>query len=296
MINQAKRNHFLRSSVAFVLVFTMASVSLMANGRQHISHGGSDRDRTGLSDLITSVKSSPRMATQIERREGSPLTIIDSSAWEISRNTYRKLTSRAAGFNAVSYPRITVANTSDQEINQITFVVSDVPTRQHSFITVKNLNVAPGEVYVAETEKLMRAGYQPAVRERLSGPQKFLVPANEAPGFDSNKVWMPGSAADLSVTVGYVGFSNGSKWDCREHQIVSRNIKGGGLSPALATAGVRPRTVGYSPTAAADAICLCVVFSDDPSTCYFISLCDNLDDCIICALICCGVLFAITAQ
>jgi len=291
MVKQIKRNNFLRSIVGLVLVFTLASASLLANGRQR-DLDRQNGDRAGVGELVARVKNSPRMPTLIERREGSPLTIIDSSSWEISRNTYRKLTGRAAGFNAVSYPRITVANTSDQEINQITFVVTDVPMRQHSFITVKNLNIAPREVYVAETEKLMRAGYQPAVRERQKGPQKFLVAAEEAPGFDSHKVWLPGSAADVSVTVGYVGFSNGSKWDCREHQIVSRNIKGGGLNPALAAAGVRPRTVGYSPTAAADAICLCVVFSDDPSTCYFISLCDNLDDCILCALICCAVLFA----
>src|SRR5689334_1760614 len=96
--------------------------------------------------------------------------------------------------------------------------------------------------------------------------------------YDSSHVWMPGSAADLSVTVGLADQANGNRWDLRQRI----KISGKGNDP------FKTNVAAVAPAAVA---CACagtvICFPDGSWVCWGECYGCTIEDCAICAIIGC---------
>jgi hypothetical protein len=267
-------------AVAAVTLVMMASVGVIAS---RTKPSESDRNQR-LDDTVAGVLGSARASNEINGVGESPITIIDSSSLEISRKVYGKLTgARTSSGKAASYPQVTLLNNSRSAVTQVLLILTNKVTGMRTRLKISNINIPPNSTYVVDPEKWMipaLIGIQPA----RADDQPRVISRKRVLRYDSDRVWLVGSAADLAITVGLVDQANGSRWD------ITHRSKVGAAQPMFGN-GLRPRPVSYTPAAAPQCSCegTVICFDDGSYVCWGTCYDCTIEDCAWCAIIGCTV-------
>jgi hypothetical protein len=275
-----------RRAITVVTLLVMAAASVVAGQPKQSELAQKQR---AASDLVTEVLRSPRAANQIKNLAGAPVTILDSSSWEVSRGVYRKLTgAKTSAATAASYPQVTVMNNSDSPVTEMLLILTNKLTGTRSRLKISHINIAPGGTYVVDSERWM---IPVLVGTRSAEDQPKAVSRKEILRYDSDRVWMLGSAADLSVTVGLVDQADGTRWDLRQRIKTS-------AAPTMPADRLSLRPVAYHPSPAPQCSCAGTVicFDDGSLVCWGECYGCTLEDCAICAIIGCTVSCIILMQ
>lgn len=267
----------LRRTIAVItlLVLTLAGV---VSGRSGLAETGRNK---GLSDKIANVLRSPQVSNEINSRADAPISIIDSSSLEISRKVYQQLTgSKTLSPRAVSYPKVTLLNTSDAAVTQVLLILSNKTTGIRTRLKISNINIGPQDTYVVDSEKWMIPALMGAQKTDNQGQQR-VISRKEVLRYDSDRVWMIGKATDLSIAVAMVEQANGARWD-----ILSRN-----KVSATQGNGLQLRPVAYNPATAQGCWCegTVICWDDGSYICWGSCYGCSIEDCAICAIIGCTI-------
>jgi hypothetical protein len=267
-----------RRAIAVVTLLMMAAVSVVASQPKQSEMA----KKPGAGDLVAEVLRSPRAANEIRNLAGAPVTILDSSSLEISRSVYRKLTGmKTSAAQAASYPQITLVNNSDSPVTQVLLLLTNKLTGARNRLKIGNIKINPRETFVVDSEKWMIPAL---VGVRSAEDQPKTISRNQVLRYDSSRVWMLGSAADLSVTVGLVDQADGTRWDLRQRIKTS-------AAPPMRVDRLSLRPVAYHPSAAAYCSCAGTVicFGDGGWYCWGECYDCTLEDCAICAIFGCTI-------
>jgi len=267
-----------RRTMAVITLLAMAAVSVVAGqpGQSELSR------KQPNGDLVAEALRSPQAANKIKNLAGSPVTILDSTSTEISRNLYRKLTGdQTSAAKAATYPQVTLVNNSDSPVTQVLLLLTNRLTGMRTRLKISNINIAPKATYVVDPEKWMI----PALLANIpASEQPRAVSRKQVLRYDSNRAWMQGSAADLSVMVGLVDQADGTRWDLRQRGNTS-------AAEPMRNSRLSAQRVAYHPEAAQGCSCAgtVVCFDDGSYVCW--GECYNCtpEDCALCAIIGCTV-------
>jgi hypothetical protein len=234
------------------------------------------------SDLTTEVLRSPRAANEINNLAGAPVTILDSSSLEISRSVLRKLTGgKTSAAKAASYPQVTLLNHSNRAVTEVLLIVTNKATGLRNRLKIGNINIEPHGLYVVDPERWMIPAL---IGSQSATDQPKTVSRKQILRYDSERVWMAGSAADLSVTVGLVDQADGTRWDLRQRIKTS-------AAPLMRADRLSLHPVAYHPSLAPQCSCAgtVVCFGDGSWACWGECYGCTLEDCAICAIIGCTI-------
>ena len=182
-----------RRAIAVFTLLVMASTGVIA--------GQPKKDKKGVDEIVADVLRAPRSSNEINSPADSPVTILDSNSTEISRSTLRKLTgTETSAAKAVSYPQVTLLNNSDRAVKEVLLLLTNNATGTRTRLKVGGINIAPHETYVVEREKWMVPALI-GVKSPKAGEQPRTLSMKDVLRYDSNRAWMLGGAADLSVMV-----------------------------------------------------------------------------------------------
>jgi hypothetical protein len=267
-----------RRAIAVVTLLVMAAVSVVASQPKQAELAR----KQPAGDIVAEMRRSPQAANEINNLAGAPVTILDSSSVEISRSVYRKLTgTKTSAAKAASYPQVTLVNTSDSPVTQLLLILTNKLTGTRTRLKISNIHIKPNATYVVDSEKWMLPAL---IGIRSAEDQPKAVSRKQLLRYDSSRVWMQGSAADLSVTVGLVDQADGTRWDLRQRIKTS-------VAQPLRDYRLSLRPVAYHPTAAPQCSCAGTVicFNDGSYICWGECYDCTLEDCAICAIIGCTI-------
>lgn len=203
-----------RRAIAVIALLVITSTGVVTGQAQQV-----EVERS--SDILNSVLNSPQASTDIDSPAGSPVTILDSSSLEISRNAYRKLTGiRTESARATSYPQVTLANNSDSPVNQVLLLLTNKATGMRTRLKVSNIRIEPHGTFTIDRDKwMLPALVGPRPEAAKDQPRTFSL--KQTLRYDSDRVWLKGSAKDLTLTVALVDQVNGMRWDMRKGAKIS---------------------------------------------------------------------------
>ena len=230
MKNLIKEQNGWRRVMAVITLLMMMSAVVVVSGQPNKSES-SRKQR--LDNILAEVLSSPRFSTGIDNRAGSPVSIIDSSSLEISGKVYRKLTGRKApSGKATSYPDIILFNNSDRTVTQALLVLSNETSRMRARRMIGGIKIEPHSAYVVDREGWMVSELLRDQPEPVKGQPKIMS-KKEILRYDSDRVWLLGSAADWSITVAMTRQDGGERWDLRQKGKVgiAKSLSGNNLRP-----------------------------------------------------------------
>lgn len=221
-----------RRAIAVVALLIITSTGVVTGQAQQTELQSSG-------EAITSLQNALQGSTEIDSPAGSPVSILDSSALEISRNAYRKLTGiKAESARATSYPQVTLANNSDSPVNQVLLLLTNKATGMRTRLKVSNINIEPHGTFTIDRDKWMLPAL---VGPRPDGAkdQSRIISLKQTLRYNSDRVWLMGSAKDLTLTVALVDQVNGTRWDMRKGYKL-----GGGRAPSDYRASVAAEPIG----------------------------------------------------
>jgi hypothetical protein len=159
--------------------------------------------------IIKKIKASQSLQIYSDNSQGSPLYIQEASVKEISGDDFTKLAGETSkNLKQATFPDVTLVNSSGKTIRSFAIAVkSSVDKPKSGYILLKNkLSISPNSTFsVALSE------WPKAERGSIQKGDRFIYGLRR-PGLDSAKSWIPGAASDLSVTVGFVEFEDGTRW------------------------------------------------------------------------------------
>lgn len=265
-------------AVTAVTLVIIASAGVVASRPQQIE----SKHNQSVDEIVAGVLSSARASNEIISLGESPITIVDSNSSEVSRKVYGKLTgAQTSSANAASYPQVTLLNNSRSAVTQVLLILTNKMTGMRTRLKIGNINIPPNTTYVVDPERWMipaLIGIQPP----KAYDQPRAISRKRVFRYDSERVWLVGSAADLSIAVALVDQANGSRWDITQRSRV-------GAAHPLFGNGLRPRPVSYRPVAAPQCSCegTVVCFDDGSWVCWGTCYNCTLEDCAVCAIIGC---------
>jgi hypothetical protein len=271
-----------RRAIAVFTLLVMASTGVIAAQPK--------KDKKGVDQIVADVLRAPRSSNEINSPADSPVTILDSNSTEISRSTLRKLTgTETSAAKAVSYPQVTLLNNSDRAVKEVLLLLTNKATGTRTRLKVGGINIAPHETYVVEREKWMVPALI-GVKSPKAGEQPRTLSMKDVLRYDSNRAWMLGGAADLSVMVALVEQDNGKRWDIlRGAKISDRNPP----KPKLLQQTAPNDSAQPVEEEPAPAGCFCegtvICFDDGSWICWGTCYNCTLEDCAICAIVGCTI-------
>ena len=159
-------------------------------------------------EILKRMKEHPDVPISLENREGSPLFIQEANVKEITSYDYHRLTGVTTDSNSyVAFPKVKLINNTDKRaIGFALFFINKRTGRIRGF-KVSRTTVDPhGEYSVIPNEwvtpdKLTRVNKEGGV-----------VHIKKRVNYDSEKMWLAGSAGDFVLKVAEVDFEDGSRW------------------------------------------------------------------------------------
>lgn len=144
-----------------------------------------------------------------DNSQGSSLFIQEASVREITETDFTLLSGETSRHPRHStFPDVTLVNGSGKTIKSFGIAVQsavDKSKTAHGLIKY-NLSIPPNDIYKVTSKEWPRA-------ERLTVEKKGeFVNVLRQPGLDSPKSWIPGAASDLTVTVGFIEYEDGTRW------------------------------------------------------------------------------------
>jgi len=172
-------------------------------------------DEQRAATLIQKVKDSPDIPVNFTNFDGVPLTIKEVTSKELPAGEYQQLTGEASAADRfVTFPNVTLFNSTNQRIIKLTLTVGNRKTRKWYIVTPGNVNIAPHQVF-SLTAAQWRPDKSLAVKDQsAANDQKPSKVHEELPDYDSPRLWWPGGgkASDLVLRIAMVEFENGGKW------------------------------------------------------------------------------------
>nr|AIA14244.1 hypothetical protein [uncultured bacterium] len=273
-----------RRAIAVVTLLVMASTGVIA--------GQPKKDKKSIDEIVADVLRAPRSSNEINSPADSPVTILDSNSTEISRSTLRKLTgTETAAAKAVSYPQVTLLNNSNRAVKEVLLLLTNKATGTRTRLKVGGINIAPHETYVVEREKWTVPALI-GIKSPKAGDQPRTLSMKDVLRYDSNRAWMLGGAADLSVMVALVEQDNGNRWDIlRGAKISDRQPPKTKTLQAEKTDDVTKPADDELPVPVEGCWCqgTVICFDDGSWICWGTCYNCTLEDCAICAIIGCTV-------
>lgn len=165
-------------------------------------------DNQEKAGIIEKIKRYPSIRNNFENAYNTPLLILNSSSKEISKDEYRDLVGLTATSNTlVSFPDVTLVNNSDKPINSFILLLTNKQSKAMPFLKASGVNIQPHNSYFVNASRWLRGDKR----------------SNRPPDLDSEKMWLLGSASDLTVRVAQVIFSDNSKWVMEDAPVQSSN-------------------------------------------------------------------------
>lgn len=159
--------------------------------------------------IIKKTLASPSVQIYSDNSRGCPITVHESSVKEITAEDFSILAGETSKHSRqATFPEVTVFNSSGKTVKSFAIVVKSAADKPKSgYILLKNdLSIPPNSTYnIVSTEWVK--GEKVSVQKG----DKFVT-AFRQPGLDSAKSWLPGAASDLKVTIGFVEFTDGTRW------------------------------------------------------------------------------------
>jgi hypothetical protein len=261
-----------RRAVAIVALLIIASTGFVTGQAQQAELQSSG-------EAVTSLQNALQNSTEIDSPAGSPVSILDSTSLEISRNAYRKLTgSKTDSARAASYPQVTLANNSDSPVNQVLLLLTNKLTGTRTRLKVSNIRIEPHGTFTIDRDKWML----PALvgpRPEGAKDQPRTISLKQTLRYNSDRVWLKGSAKDLTLTVALVDQIDGTRWDMRT---------GAKLGGVQALSNYKP-SVAAEPIGGAGCWCAGTVWCYPDGSLYCEGYCFNctIGECIDCAIVGC---------
>ena len=199
--------------------FTLAlGLTFAFAARQEQGTNSADKSKTSAkSDILQRLKETPLLSNRVGNAEGSPLLILSSGSKEISNTEYRSLVGKVTpSEKLVSFPRVSVQNTSDREIRAFSLLLKNDQTKGLHFFRTSGISLKPQDEYQVISERWIRPGNPPS-KNAQKGHKPYLSklledPAQQAIFWSSERTWLIGSSSDIEVRVGFIEFADGSQW------------------------------------------------------------------------------------
>jgi hypothetical protein len=165
-------------------------------------------DNQEKAEILARIKRSPSIRNSFENADNTPLLILNSGSKEISKDVYRDIVGlTATSDTVVSFPDVTLVNNSDKPINSFILLLTNRQSKAMPFLKAAGVNIQPHTTYFVSASRWVRG-------DKQSNPQ---------PDLDSEKMWLLGSASDLTVRVAQVIFADNSKWVMEDAPVQSSN-------------------------------------------------------------------------
>jgi hypothetical protein len=159
--------------------------------------------------IFKQVAVSPAIQVYADNSQGNLLYIQEASVKELSGDDFKILVGEAPKhFKQTTFPDVILFNSSGKTIKSFGVAVqsaADKPRSGHILLK-NNLSILPNSTY-----KVASSEWPQAERVSIEKGGKFETRMQQ-PGLDSAKSWIPGTASDLRVTVGFIEFEDGTRW------------------------------------------------------------------------------------
>ena len=159
--------------------------------------------------IIKNILASPSIQIYSDNSRGCPIMVRESSVKEITSEDFTVLSGETSKhIRQATFPEVTVFNSSGKTVKSFAIVVKSAADKPKSgYILLKNdISIPPNS-----THKIVSTEWVKAERVSVQKGDKFVT-AFRQPGLDSAKSWLPGAASDLKVTIGFVEFTDGTRW------------------------------------------------------------------------------------
>ncbi len=222
MLKETKRQHFtlagstlLVACVAGLLVFFLASGK---GSSQNISRERSSQQDSEQvkKDILGKIKSDTNISVAVQNSTEVPFLIQEATVREISGSDFAILSGETPRhFRYSTFPEVTLYNEAAKKVKAFGIAVQSSVDKPGSgrILLKNNLSISPYSTY-----KVISTEWPKAEPISVEKDGKF-VSRLQQPGLDSVKSWLLGSASNLTVTIGYVEFEDGTKW------IIPRDMK-----------------------------------------------------------------------
>jgi len=193
-----------RTSLILLLATVSLSGSVILQAQTIASSSGRQKSR-----ILKRLKASEGVQIYADNSKGSPLYVQEATVKEILGDDFTILTGEAhKHFKQATFPDVTLSNGSAKTIKSFAIAVKSAADKPRSWygLLKNNVSIPPSSTY-----KLTSGEWPMAERVSVEQARRF-VSVLRKPGLDSAKAWIPGSASDLKVTIGWVEFDDGTTW------------------------------------------------------------------------------------
>jgi hypothetical protein len=160
-------------------------------------------------DTVEKVRQYQNMPIAIDNYEGIPLFIQKADVKEITNDQYYQLIGSTKGSNNyVSFPNVTLTNNTNQVVTGFALLLGNKQTKRVHWVMFNDLSIEPAASYSVRPSDWI----QPEKVFRVSEEGKTTKTNRPTADLDSEKIWLPGTIAELILRVGIVEFKEGSKW------------------------------------------------------------------------------------
>ena len=169
-------------------------------------------DQKPNNTLREQIERSADEPLRVAVNEEPPFKIVEAKVKVISGPQFKELTGAETNFAAISsVPEITLVNTSGKTITEFLIMFRNPIQRAGRTMLQRKVSVAPGQTYVVKRDHFLTPVKAPEGGGSTGGRPPGL------PGMESEQFWLTfGERSDLFVTVGKVGFDDGSSWLIKE--------------------------------------------------------------------------------
>lgn len=190
------------------LILLLATVSLVGSVILQAQTIARSNERQ-KSRILKRLKASDGVQIYADNSKGSPLYVQVATVKEISGDDFTILAGEAhKHFKQATFPEVTLSNGTAKTIKSFAIAVKSAVDKPRSWYALlkNNVSIPPSSTY-----KLTSGEWPMAERVSVEQAGRF-VSVLRKPGLDSAKAWIPGSASDLKVTIGWVEFDDGTTW------------------------------------------------------------------------------------
>lgn len=190
-------------------VLTFLTTIAILSGLAMVNVRAADSNERQKQQKMKNLVSANAVPIYADNSQGSGLYIQAASVKEIAADDFRILVGEPAKhLTQATFPEVTLVNGSGKSIKSFALAVKSALDKSGSaYILLKsNLAIPPNT-----THQVTASEWPQAERVSIQKGGKFVNVLRQ-PGLDSAKSWLPGAAADLQVTVGFIEFTDGTKW------------------------------------------------------------------------------------
>ena len=199
-----KHNKALELTIALVAVATLFPVL----------GSGQTRNDAAKRDAARMVGSLPQKPVAIDNSEQSGLAIQSVSSKEINRARFERITNsvKTSGAAYIAVPRAKVVNNTGREIIGFSLALVNRRSGDMEVLQKSLIQLQPGEHFSIEPLTWASVREGAAHRRVVLDASGKTHPEVVSAGWDSEGAWIPGSLADVSISVVEIRFADGSTW------------------------------------------------------------------------------------